>query len=314
MILKQPFDFKLLSLVNNQQTVQAINRYIAIDYAYIRDKEMTRLKPFKDGHVTLNPVILYGLSDTEKDVPAFRHPIVDLQHNWIALDVRHLVKLNAAKDAVEVKNQADYSLAIQRFTLTGLWYTGKQSSVYNLKLGHFAFASWLSENITRKFGLDLQNQLQLQVLALLYYAHLFTDDFTQDDFDKLAIRSKENVLVPKLLDEVKEAAGELETIDDFCRACYKVTGNIRLKDFDYVVLSNLLSTNWPAADGKELVTLSLEHPPTWLTLVSASLTNRSFKKSFVASIVDKLDKRGKGEDFLDALGVIVKEQMEGRDA
>lgn len=311
MILKKPFDFKSLKLLNNSQTVQAINRYITIDYPYIKENEKVKLKPFTDHYTTLNPVILYGLSDTEKDIPGFNHPIINTEHKWIALDLRPYVRLTENKDSIEPKNEAEYTLAIQRFILTAMWATDKQGPVYSLKLGHFAFASWLSENLTRKFGLDLQNQLQLRVLALIYYAHLFTDDFGQDDFDKLLIRSKEDSLIPRLIEEVREDAGVVENIDDFCRACYDVTKNIRLKGLDFNVLTNVVANNWMGANGKELALLSLEHPPTWLSLVHASLTNRSFKKNFIATVVDKHDKRGKGEEFLSVFSAITRDYKEG---
>lgn len=297
MILKEPYEFRSLKLVNNSNTITNINKYITIDYIYIKEKEKLKIKSFSDLHVTLNPVILYGLSDIEKEIPFFSHPIINTQHKWIALDLRPYVKLSDDKQTYEIKNESEYALAIHRFILTGLWYTGKQNSLYGLKLGHFAFASWVSDNLTRKFGLDLNNQLQLRVLALIYYSHLFTDSFDEDDFNKLVIRSKEDVLVPSILEEVNSKIKSLENIDDFCQACYDVTGNIRLKGLDYTVLINILGSNWIGSSGKELALLSLEHPPTWLSLVYASLTQRSFKKNFIATVVDKLDKRGKGEEF-----------------
>ena len=307
MILKEPYEFKSLKLVNTSSLVTAINRYITIDYAYIRNKEKVHIKPFKDVHLTLTPVILYGLSDIEKDIPSFNHPIVNLEHKWIALDLRSYVKLSDSRDNYEVKNESEYQLAIHRFILSGMWYTGKQASIYGLKLGHFAFASWLSDNLTRKFGLDMHHQLQLRVLALIYYAKLFTDFFTEEDLQKLIIRCKEEILVPRLVEEVYERVNELDNIEDFCKACYDVTGNIRLKGLDYAVLINVLSNNWIGSNGKELALLSLEHPPTWLSLVYGALTQRSFKKNFITSVVDKLDKRGKGQEFINALSVLTSE-------
>lgn len=307
MILAQPYDFKSLKLLNTTQIVNAINKYIAIDYTFIRERQSIRLKSFTNHHMQLHPVLLYGLSDVEKDIPVFHHPIVNTDHNWIALDLRPYVKVNDTRDGYEVKNEAEVQLAVQRLVLTGMWFTGKQSAIYSLKLGHFAFAAWLSDNLTRKFGLDLNHQLQLRVLALIYYARLFTNQFGLEDMQKLMIRCKEDILVPRLIEEVYERAGALETIDDFCTACYAVTNNIRLKGLDFTVLSNVLANNWPGPQGKELALLSLEHPPTWLTLVYISLTQRSFKKSAIATTVDRLDKRGKGQEFLDAFTVLTRE-------
>ncbi len=309
MILRNPYDFRSLKLMNNSHTVLNINKYITLDYAYLKEKEKIKIKPFTDhGSVTLNPVILYGLSDIEKEIPSFNHPLINEANNWIALDLRNYVTHNASKDDYMVRSESEYNLAIQRFILSGMWYVNRQQPIYSLKLGHFAFANWLSENLTRKFGLDMANQLQLKVLGLIYYSGMFTDHFGQDDFEKLTIRSKEDVLVPSLIQEVYERSGPVGTIEEFCQACYKVTDNIRLKDLDYTVLMNVLGTNWIGSNGKELALLSLSHPPTWLSLVYASLAQRSFKKNFIATVVDRLDKRGKGDEFLNAMFTITNEQ------
>lgn len=310
MILTEPYEFKTLKLLNNTQTIFNINKYIAIDYVFIREKEKIKIKPFKNDYVTLTPVILYGLSDVEKDITPFNHPIINKEGKWIALDLRTVVKLSADKENFEIKNDSEYHLSLQRFILTGMWVIGKQSSLYSLKFPHFCFASWLSENLTKKFGLDLNNQLQLRILSLIYYSKLFTNNYSEDDFSKLIVRLKEDILVPKLIEEVYEKVDELENIDNFCKACYDVTGNIRLKNLDANVLINTLANNWIGLNGKELVLLSLEHPPTWISLVFAALTQRSFSKNVVGTIVEKLNKKSAGEDFLKALIYMIREYKE----
>lgn len=310
MILIEPYDFKTLKLLNNSQTVFNINKYISIDYAFIREKEKVQIKPFENEYLKLTPVMLYGLSDVEKDITPFNHPIINSDAKWIALDLRNVVKLSADKENFEVRNDSEYNLSLQRFILTGMWAVGKQSSLYGLKFPHFCFASWLSENLTKKFGLDLNNQLQLRVLALIYYSKLFTNDYNEDDFGKLIVRLKEDIMVPKLIEEVHEKIGDLENIDDFCKACYDVTGNIRLKNLDANVLINTLANNWIGLNGKELVLLSLEHPPTWISLVFAGLTQRSFSKNVIGTIVEKLNKKGTGDEFLKALVYLTREYKE----
>jgi len=301
MILKEPYEFRTLKLVNLNNTILNINRYIAIDYMYIKQKEKVKIKTFIENDIILNPVILYGLSDIEKEIPSFSHPIINTDNKWIALDLRQYVKASKDNESYDIKNEAEYNLAIHRFILTALWYIGKQETLYSLKLGHFAFASWISENLTRKFGLDLNNQLQLRVLALIYYSHLFTNKFEEEDLHKLIIRSKTDSLVPNIIEEVNSKVSSLENINDFGKACYEVTGNIRLKDLDFSVLINVFSNNWLSSTGKELSLLSLEHPPTWLSLVYAALTNQSFKKNFISIVVERLDKKGKGEEFIKEL-------------
>lgn len=310
MILIEPYEFKILNLLNNSQIIFNINKYITIDYTFIRDKEKIKIKPFKNDYVTLTPVILYGLSDIEKEITPFNHPIINKEGKWIALDLRTVVRLSADKENFEIKNDNEFNLSLQRFILTGMWVIGKENSLYNLKFPHFCFASWLSENLTKKFGLDLNNQLQLRILSLIYYSKLFTNNYNEDNFNKLIVRLREDILIPELINEIYKTAGKLENIDDFCKACYNVTNNIRLKNLDINVLINVLANNWIGLHGKELVLLSLEHPPTWISLVFAALTQRSFNKNVIGTIVNKFNRKGVGDDFLKELVYMTREYKE----
>lgn len=292
------------------RVIPEINTYITVDYAYIKGKEKLKIKPFTEGDVTLNPVLLYGLSDTEKVVTPFNHPLISTMNKWIGLDLRNFVKASQDATSYEIRNESEYHLAITRFILSGLWYTGKQSSLYSLELAHFAFSSWLSDNLASKFGLDLGDKLKLRILANIYYSRLFSDYHEEDELNKLLIRSKNDGIIPELFKEVYEQITTLDTIDDFCKACYSVTGNIRLKNLDYIVLVNIIGTNWVGANGKEMILLSLEHPPTWISLVYAAITQRSFKRNFVTTVVERVSKRGKDSDFVKQLEGIVRNCVE----
>lgn len=308
MILTKPYDFRNLQLHGLDTIINAINRYIVVDYAHFNIPSPVRAFHNPLTGADLKPVFLYGLTSSEKDVPPFNHPVIDENHNWIAMDLRTLVTPEKEfGTGFTIKNDSEYFLSIQRFILTAMWYTGKQSAIYGLKLPHYAYSNWLSENITRKFGLDPANQMQIKALALAYYANLFTNHYDDDDKLKLNIRTKEDVIAPSILEEILSDVGELNTIDDFCRECYTVTKNIRVKDLDYPVLVNVLAGNWMGANGKELSILSIEHPPTWISLVATSLTQKSFKKNFIATVVDKLDKRGRGDEFMREYNVLTKE-------
>lgn len=301
MILKEPYSSKSLKLYNTSNTVSEVNRYITIDYAHIKDKGNIKIKPFVEAGVTLNPVILYGLGDSEKSVIPLNHPLFSAANNWVALDLRNFVKVANDGTGYDIRNESEYHLAVTRYILTSLWYIGKQSSLYSLELAHFAFSSWLSDNLGSKFGLDLGDKLKLRILANIYYSRMFSEYPDSDELDKLLIRAKNDNLIPDLFKEVYEKVSDpesLTSIDDFCKACYTVTGNVRLQNLDYVVLSNIVNSNWVGVNGKELILLALEHPPTWISMVYASITQRSFKKNFVSIVVERISKRGKDSVFV----------------
>lgn len=314
MILKEPYSSKSLKLYNAQSNIAEINRYITIDYAYIKTKEKLKIKPFTDGSVTVNPVILYGLGDTEKSIIPLNHPLFSPSNNWGALDLRNFVKVAHDGTTYEIRNESEYRLTVTRFILTSLWYVGNQTSLYSLELAHFAFSSWLSDNLASKFGLDLGDKLKLRVLANIYYSRMFSEYADSDELDRLLIRSKNDGIIPTLFKEVYEQVSSpdsLSSIDDFCAKCYAVTGNVRLKDLDYLVLVNIIQVSWMGANGKELITLSLEHPPTWISLVYAAITQRTFKRNYVTTVVERLSKRGNGDAFVKALEGKINNCIEG---
>ena len=300
MIIKQPYDFRSLQWIDTKETVNAINRYIVSDYAYSGADQFLHLRPF-EGDGQIKPVILYGLTDTEKDVPIFNHPLLNEKNNWMALDLRQCLTLEKETGELRVRNEAEYQMLVQRFILSGMWVTGKQSAVYAFKFPHFVYGDFVSTSLTNKFGLHAGDQIRLKVLAEMYYASQFVEQLTDEDLDKLRVRLKSEVLVEDLLDEVFELRDLMGNLDDFGEACYRVTSNIRLKNLDYNVLVTVFANTWFGLNAKEMVLLALQHPPTWCALVYACLTQRSFRNAGLAKIVEKRDKKDAGKDFLNEL-------------
>lgn len=308
MILRDPYQFKFLHLLNNADVVNNINNYIVTEYGYLKDTQLFQPKEITTDIGSIKPVILYGLTAAEQHIPSFNHPIYSTKNKWIALDLRQLVKKDPATGKAVVRNVSDYSLVTLKFILTCNWFAGKESMLYTLKLPHIAYAEWLSTNITRKFGLNMTEQVQLFVLAAIYYATLFTNTFEADDVQKLTLRLKNEIFVQNLFDDVIAKCGTLNSIDDFCKACYSVTESPRLKGFDTAVLMNIMPNNWFSVAGNELAVLSLCHPPTWISLVYSSLVSKTYKSCYIAKVVEDKNKRGSGAEFLKELEVMIKSQ------
>lgn len=307
MILKTPYDFSLLKLHNISNVLNGITKYIITDYSYIQGKEKRKINQFKNDSITLNPVLLYGISDIEKDIPPFSHAVFNFQEKWVAMDLRAVVTADKNDVSYIVRNEAEHDLILQRFILSSIWALDNQNDLYSLRFAHFAFGDWLSDNLTKRFGLDLNNQIQLKILALIYYTHLFTNSFSADDLNKLIIRLSKELYSSELIEEIyNKTEGKINNIEEFCNACYLITGNIRLKGLEPNVLLNIISNNWLGLNGKELAILSLEHPPTWIALVYAALMQRNFKKNYIAVLVDKMNKRGKGDEFLKAYIYLIR--------
>lgn len=308
MIVANPYATTTQRMLNVDDVKKKINEYITVSYGYIKSTEEKlglKIKAFENSSITLNPVFLYGTSAVETEIPSFSHPLVNYENNWIAYDLRSFVKANAELNTITVRNTSEFELAINRFILSGLYAVENVVGLYSAKFAHTTFASWFSENLTKKFGLNLGDQHKLKILASIYYAGLFTNDFQQEDYLKLTIRLKDEFLLKETFDEVYEAVGTMKTIQDLCDGCFKATNNVRLKGMDYNILINIFSNTWIGTGGREMAVLSLEHPPTWMSLVYASIADRSYKRSSIATTVNKDDKRGKGKDYLTQVSGLV---------
>lgn len=310
MILRDIKESTYLKFSDTKNIESEISKYIVTDYEYIRNRVDLKIKSFI-GETELNPVILYGFSEHEKNIEQFTLPIVNKREKWIALDLRPFINVDKNNITYEIRNQGEYNLALQRFILTGLWNIENYSDLYSLKLAHFAFGNWLSDNLTKRFALSIENSIQIKVASYIYYAHLFKDNFNEEDFSKLVIRLKEDILSQELLVDIyNKTKDKYNSLKDFCEACYLATNNIKLKGMDENVLLNLTINNWIGIDGKRLTMLALEYPPIWISIVYAALTQKNFKKNYITNIIDRLNKRGKGDEFIKAYINITKQYLE----
>lgn len=299
MKLVNPYLSTYLRVQNVPDVTNHINRYIITDWEYIKNRQAIVLSQITNGDIVLNPVILFGLTDTEKDIPGFKHPIINFKEKWIAIDARSLVTPDHNTGIASIKNTSEFELLVQRLILNALWVTEKESDLYALKFAHYGFATWVSDNLSKKLHLDISDQIKTKVVSLIYYSHLFRNEFTEEDLSKLVVRLKDEAIPLDLITDIyQRTKGNYDSLDGFCKALFLATNNVKLQSVTPTILVTMIDNNWVSINGKELATLSLEHPPTWISIVYASLKIKSFSRNYIASIVDKINKRGKGDDFM----------------
>ncbi|WP_396190573.1 hypothetical protein [Flavobacterium sp.] len=305
MFLRNPYDFRSLQLLRMETTVQGINNLIITDYGYNRTSPFT-VNSFHSNDSYLNAIVLYGKSPLEKDIPVFGHPLLVDKNKWIALDLRQCTKLNKETSIPEIRNQSEFNFAVNRFTLSGLWAVGKGQALHNNSFPMSVYGDWLSSNLTRVFGLGMGDQAKLFILSCLFYSTLFSEVYGQEEKEKFALRIKNFVPFTDTIEEVVGKVDKLDTIDDFCRLAYEVTNNVRLKDLNFVALSNVISKNWFGLNAGEITLVSLVHPPTWVALVYAATSDRGFRNTTIAKIAENRGRRNVGVDFVKEISNLIK--------
>ncbi len=278
--------------------------YIASDYEFIKDKLLEKLQFTKNEISSIKPVVLFGITEHEKDIPKFNHLLYNLENNFCVYDFRPYVVANSA-DSITIKNTNDFIDNLVRFKLSYKWLNEQTTDIYNLKFAHFLFAAFLSDNIAMKFSLDFSARAKVKILSIIYYARLFKDKLNSEDLEKLLIRVKDELIVQDSLVDIYEKTTNSLTIEDYCEDLYKVTDNVRLKNITPDVLISIIGNSWFGPNGKELLIASLYHPPTWVSIVQRALTDKSYNKTSISVLAANLGKKSKAQDFLKELQNIV---------
>ncbi len=242
--------------------------------------------------------LLEGGNSFADSVAFFKHPAL-VQHDGrdvVVLDVREFGKMDGGQREFHVRNVPEYVWAVKRAVLTSLWIQGHQASVRDISnLPLQVYCALVSECIQRRFALDPAEQATVAVIAGYFYCGLFSEDgvFDEDDKNQLAGKlaratSVEANRVFQIIDEL----GVVSDLHAFCEVVSKVVQNVALKNLNAGILVSVVGGNWYGSNSREVLSMALEHPPTWVLLVDASLHSATFKRSTLSKLASRFDRQG----------------------
>jgi hypothetical protein len=249
-----------------------------------------------------------AIGSASSAIPEFAHPYpFDLNgQRCLAIDVRPFGHYDRVKGEFVIRNQVEYQLLVHRAKLNDLWLDGNYGLLRDVSPAAMQFyASWISENVARRFALDMREQLDLAIAAALYYGSLYNEEgeITEDRRMKLvqavsrATRaSAQDVL--GVLDRIGNPGGGIES---FCAQAKEATKSVRLQEFNQGVLISVLKGTWFGYHSQELLAVATEHPPTWLAVLLAAHVDRTWKNSALAKLVERQAKRDSGQQFVRAV-------------
>lgn len=262
--------------------------------------------------------LLEGGNSSADVIPFFNHPLpVKVEgvsvHGAVprefAVDVRNFGKWYAPNETFIVRNNPEYSWNVKRAILNQLWLTERTEVLRDVStIPAAVYASLISECIARRFALDPAEQATIAVVACYFYYCLFTDDAQFDEFEmnKVAGTIARVTRVPadkvfSIIDGMKV----LHSLEELCTACREKTQSIRLDDFNVGVLIAICSGTWFGTNARENLAAGLEHIPTWIMIIMASLSEATFKRSVLAKLSVRFDKGGAGDNFVKSMDVLL---------
>lgn len=256
-------------------------------------------------------VFVIGGNTDELHIPAFTHPYL-IQNfkgqDYLVSDVRRFRNISRewiseAEFEKNVSNKVEYGLTKSRAVLGLAWLDMSKVPTIRSRFSFAGtvFASWVTQAISRFYALDFGDQALIQATAIYYYHTLFSLETKLEGSElELAVihATKATNLSATTIMKLFESFGDVRSADDFCELVKTSTDNsVRLKDFNRGILMTLIGNTWYGTNAVEMLAVALEHPPTWIAIVYATLTERSYKNSQLFKIVEFNSKRGAGDQF-----------------
>lgn len=248
--------------------------------------------------------VIQDSSDWPVDIPAFSHPLYIEKHPYDGLyvDARHFVTKNRQSGELKVNSQADYNLLLARAGLEHIWRTEPPQLFRAMSpLPASVYSSWLSENISRRFGLEPEDQYKLSIFSAWFYYSLFDNAEMPDERDYLKICqgiAKATRISIDTIMQTLDGQPYVKNITDYCERLEDMTGNIRLKDFSSIVLYPILNSTWFGANSHEIVACAIEHVPTFLAMITAAMSERAYTRSQLSKMIERVPAKNSADDFL----------------
>lgn len=259
----------------------------------------------------IKPILLSNSGSSESNIPYFSHPLLieDLhKQKYICGDVRQYIKkdvdTNSALGMFNIKNESEFNLTYNRLALNMIWLTQRPESLRDISyIPNSIFSSWISEGLANRFALDPKDQMTLAIISSFYYQSLFTEfnTFLEEDRQKMATLIIKSTRAPaKMVFDVTDKIEKLSNLNEFCFTCKNLLENPRIENLNAGLLITIIGNSWFGMNAKEILAVALEHPPTWIALVYASFTERTYKKALLSRISERFTGNKGGTDFMKA--------------
>lgn len=271
---------------------------------------------------TTDPAValLTTLTPEEMSVPPLVFPLyVEIpgastrrSKSYTVIDVRPYMASNqiTTGNGLAIRQKDNYDFFVTNGILTNSWIKPVRRNTFKfLGVAPMAvYSAMISNSIERRFALDPAEQLKIAIISAAFYYRLFDETSVIQESEIVSITKSIATATRAPVDmiyEVLDQVVSLSNIDDLIQTIKKVIENPRLDGLNLGTLVTIINSMWYGPYGHELIVASLEHPPTWLTILYSAFTDRSMKHSGVAKIAERYKGSKGGDDFIRNMKVLM---------
>lgn len=275
--------------------------------------------PYIDDYSKRNVLITTGLNIyyvspfTDKEmasniIPVFKHPYIAKVDNSlnkiIVTDVRPYLNARSTlhEDKFVTSNSTELNFAFLRTLLNAYFISELKEFSYRFMYAGTVYGAWISDTVSKRYGLDSEDQLKVFVVAYYFYLSLLQEDSLTET--EVTLKSKQIVEATRststfVLNVAEQLEFPMNNLNDLISNIQLVTKNNRLKDLNVGTLATIVSSTWYGTFSKDIIAVSLEHLPTFVAIVGISVTQRYYKKSMIAQIAEVYGKNNKLMSFIE---------------
>lgn len=260
------------------------------------------------------PIILIeGAGTYGESVPPFSHPFpfIDAKYGegerqYLAVDVRPYGRYDRTTNQFVIgTNKVEYNLAIARARLNVIWSDQAKDILRDISQMPMAvYAAWISENVARRYALEPVEQFKVSILAAIFYSSLFHNETKLEERDKMRIV---NAISRNLKCKAEDVIAVIDQVDvipsmeAFCDKCAELASPVRLTNkFNTALLITILGGTWygNGVNHREMLAVAIEHPPTWIAILMAAVSERYYHNTGLARICERFEKNDIGKNFM----------------
>jgi hypothetical protein len=245
------------------------------------------------------------------DIPPFAHPYQtavvakagESGQSQVYVDVRNYTR-RSREGAVVVSAPLDYELSVLRGMLQLTW--SSETPVDLLNLGGYQvtiYARWLAEILTRRLALPPETQMLVTVVAAWFYLCMFIDDSVEAvaESDRLRMATQIARATYVGAEDVIRMVDAMPLFRDVAGLIAWLRsdgGSARFEDLSVAVLYTAVSGSWFGSNARENVAVAIEHPPTFVAMVTLASEERGYRNTVLGKLAQQYQKADEVRSFL----------------
>lgn len=241
----------------------------------------------------IHPLFITGTYPGEEKIPTFAHPIYVSGirgRNVISTDLRFVLRKKTVGSFGErITDRINFEYLVSRTILDMYWLSGRRSEfISGFVFAAKIFGNWLAQ-ILRTFGLNPEEVMHAQALALAYYYDLCVDknDPLYSNNGRYEWVVANNVMEAGKLAVLLDGVPAMSTFNDFIGVLKSKIQNFQVAKLTPVLFLQKIGNSWYGLNREKVLAVCVEHPPTWTALVHHSLSSKSFKNCLIAQVANR---------------------------